>query len=486
MRQLHQLPAFTLASMIREGEVSSREVTEYFLGRIDRLNPDLNAVVWLDREEALRAADRADLELRKAEADPGPLHGVPMTLKDCYEVLNMPTTAGSPTLKDHYPARDSAVAATLRKAGAIILGHTNVPLWASDLQSYNAVYGRSNNPWDRTRTPGGSSGGAAAALATGMTPLEVGSDIGGSIRTPAHFCGVYGHKPTQGLIPLRGHVPGPPGVVSPPDLAVAGPMANTIDDLEKLFDILRQPDYSDRNFVRLELPDPRFRSLADCRVALWFKDPDSPIDSEVDEVYHRLIEALSRARCPWQYQSPFDLSRILPIYFNLLGSVIGPTLPSGPRMQMRLIGWLSRFIRLPNLSAGMEQFARAANQSHGDWARWNELRHQLIHHIEGFFDQFDILLCPVTPTAAIPHQTDIPFEKRKLKVSGRLRPYSDLMTWIAPATCLGLPATSAPVGQTSGGLPVNVQIIGGRGMDRQTLEFARLLSNEGLGFNKPG
>lgn len=479
-------PVSTLAGDIREGRLSSREAVTRYLERIRHHNPSINAVVWQDEAIALKQAEEADAALARGEIR-GPLHGVPMTVKDCFEVVGMPTTAGSPRLRNHRPARHADAVQKVVDAGAIVLGHTNVPLWASDLQSYNAVYGRSNNPWNVERTPGGSSGGAAAALAAGLTPIEIGSDIGGSIRTPAHDCGVLGHKPSTGLISLRGHVPGPPGSCTQPDLAEAGPMARHVDDLELLLDILSGPPKPERDLWRPLLPPCPRAQLSEFRVAWWFDDPACPTDAPLQRVYGELRQALSSAGCTLQETRPggLQLADILPAYFNLLGSVIGATLPPAQRLQMRVIAWLSRFMTLPNTSTGMAEFARGACQSHARWLRWNEHRQQLRYRLDAFFQEHDILLCPIIPTTAIRHDTEVEFRKRTLRVNGQTRPYSDQMCWIALATLLGLPATSMPIGLSADGMPVNVQIIGAAGHDRTTLHFARLLEQQGYGFRIP-
>src|SRR5690606_37586313 len=216
-------------------------------------NPALNAIVATDIEAARERARAADAALAAGESW-GPLHGVPITIKDTFEVAGMPTTAGAKELRDHRPSSNAVAVQRLLDAGAIVFGKTNVPLYAGDLQTYNEVYGSTSNPWDLHRTPGGSSGGAAAALAAGLTALELGSDIGGSIRTPSHFCGVCGLKPSYGIIPSRGHIPGPPGTLSEADISVTGPMARSVDDLELALDILAGPDTPAAKGWRLELP----------------------------------------------------------------------------------------------------------------------------------------------------------------------------------------------------------------------------------------
>ena len=237
MIDLDTATASQAVTALAEGSLGSAELLEAHLARIERDNGAVNAVVAFDVERARARAARAD-EDHAAGRSWGPLHGLPMTIKDAFETEGLTTTSGAPELADHVPARDADAVARLKSAGAIVFAKTNLPLYAGDMQTYNQLFGRTNNPWDLTRTPGGSSGGAAAALATGMTLLELGSDIGGSIRNPSHCCGTYGHKPTWGLVSQRGHIPGPPGTMAPADLNVVGPMGRSVQDLVLGLDVL--------------------------------------------------------------------------------------------------------------------------------------------------------------------------------------------------------------------------------------------------------
>ncbi|HKA52061.1 MAG TPA: amidase family protein, partial [Candidatus Binatia bacterium] len=237
MSELAYATAMELAKKIRQREVSSREVLDHLLERVATLDPRINSVVTVAAERARAEADAADAAVARGEIR-GPLHGVPMTVKDSFQTAGMRTTAGAPELADFVPHEDAWPIARLRAAGAVIFGKTNLPIYAGDLQSYNKVFGATNNPYDLSRTPGGSSGGSAAALACGFTPLELGSDIGGSIRLPSHMSGVVGHKPSYGIVPAHGQIPGPPGTLTLADLAVAGPMARSVEDLELGLEIM--------------------------------------------------------------------------------------------------------------------------------------------------------------------------------------------------------------------------------------------------------
>ncbi len=273
--EIHHLSATALATAIRARRISSREALEALVARIDRHDRALNLVVTLDLERARRDAAAADEELARGKLR-GPLHGLPMTIKDSFQTAGLRTTSGAPELGEFVPQEDAVPVARLRAAGAVIFGKTNLPIYAGDVQSYNAVFGQSNNPWDVTRSPGGSSGGSAGALAAGFTPLELGSDIGGSIRNPSHCCGVVGHKPSFRLVPAQGQIPGPPGTLTQADIAVAGPMARSVEDLEVALDILAGPDDWEAVGWQLALPPPRHQRLGDFRLAAWIDDEHLP------------------------------------------------------------------------------------------------------------------------------------------------------------------------------------------------------------------
>src|SRR5215813_13046429 len=283
--------ALELVVALRNREVSSRELLDHYLKRVERYNPQINAVVTLDVDRARKRADEADQALARGELW-GPLHGLPMTIKDTIETAGLRTTAGAPIHTNHIPAHDAPVVARLKAAGAIVFGKTNTPVFAGDAQTYNPIFGVTNNPWDLTRSPGGSSGGSAAALSAGLTGLELGSDIGGSIRNPAHYCGVYGHKPSYDIIPLRGHIPGPPGLLSGTDIAVLGPLARSAKDLSLVLGLLVGPDEDEGVAWRLELPSPRRGALREYRVAAWLDDPVCPVDNEVRRRLEATVEAL--------------------------------------------------------------------------------------------------------------------------------------------------------------------------------------------------
>jgi amidase len=320
--------AAELVESIRNHKISSRELLDHYLARVEKLNPQLNAIVTLDTDRARKRADAADAALAHGE-NWGPLHGLPITVKDTIETAGIRTTAGAPVLSRHVPATDAVSVARLLAAGAVIFGKTNTPIFAGDGQSYNEIFGTTNNPWDVTRSPGGSSGGAAAAIAAGLTGLELGSDIGGSIRGPAHVCGVYGLKPTHGIIPLRGHIPGPPGSLGETDIGVVGPIARTASDLDLALGVLAGPSEDRKIAWRLELPPPRRKSLRDYRVAAWLDDPAYPVDNEVGKPLQAAVDALGRAgvKVNDRARPDLDSARAFRTYSRLLLSLMTAGIP---------------------------------------------------------------------------------------------------------------------------------------------------------------
>jgi len=488
MDALHFRPAYKLLDDLTAGRVTSEQLVQAFLDRIQLHNARVNAVVTLDADRALDQARTADRQRAAGEAT-GPLHGLPLTLKDTWEVAGMTATAGAPALSEHIPEHHADVVQRLEQAGAIVLGKTNVPIYATDLQSYNKLFGVTNNPYNSEHSPGGSSGGSAAALASGMTPLEVGSDLAGSIRTPAHFCGVFGHKPTRKLVSLRGHIPGPPGTQSIPDLAEGGPMARCTRDLELLLNVIAGPRPADARSWSLTMEPTALTSLEQARVGLWLHDPLCPIDDELSQAYQGLANQLENlgSLVAKPRHRLLNLEHILPAYFNLLGSLLATSLTPAQRRQMKWIALLEPWLKyLGPITPFIGEYGRGVNQAAHQWAIWNELREKMRAEIESLFDEFDVLLTPITPTTAIRHDHSQPVFKRRITVAGKPRAYMDQFCWIALATLLGLPATSVPIGLSREGLPYNVQVIGAPGRDLTTLKFSELLEQAGLaGFTPP-
>ncbi len=469
--------ARSISAAIRDGRLKSRDHLEAMLDRIERLNGPLNAVVTLDAERARREADAADAALSRG-VKLGPLHGVCMTIKDSFETQGMRTTSGAPELSDYVAETDAVPVARLREAGAVIVGKTNLPIYAGDAQSYNEVFGQTNNPWNVERTPGGSSGGAAAALAAGFTPLELGSDIGGSIRGPAHTCGVTGHKPSFGIVPALGQIPGPPGTLTQADLAVAGPMARDVDDLELALDVLAGPDDWHRVGYRLELPPPRHTELRDYRIAVWLDEPSCPLDASVRALLGEAAKSLESAgaRVDYKARPDFEFDYATRVFSDLIAAAMcgGYTREEIEKKAERASG------------DGPHALAAArASQRHRAWLSANERRLQMRQKWHTFFSEWDAVLLPTLSTGAISHDHSEPASERTIRVNGEVRPYSDLTLWVGLTGVVYLPSTVVPIGLCSEQLPVGIQIAGPFLEDRTTLDLARRLSERNGGFQRP-
>jgi amidase len=429
------LTAEEVAEQIRAGRVTSREVTEELLARI-AADTDLNAVVEVRSEHALAAADQADAEVA-AGRELGPLHGVPMTVKDCFDVAGLHTTWGNPAFAEYVADQDATVVERLQRAGAIIVGKSNVHTMLADFgQTVNEIYGRTNNPADLTRTPGGSSGGSAAALAADLTYLEYGSDLVGSIRLPAAYCGVYGLKPTNGLVPQRGfQFPGTPYLPSElPNLSTIGPLARSAADLRTALRVTAGPEapYS------WELQPPRHRRLGDFRVGVVTDHPAAAVSSEVGDAMAETIDRLARSGAKivegWPDevdpgQQAEDFGRQVGLFFALHGGE-----PAELTVDELLATERARMI------------ARAK------WRR--------------YFEDVDVFLCPTSFTVAFPHGSTT--------INGQ--PYDAQVFWISHASLIGHPALNLPIGRTTDGLPVGAQVIGPRHEDDTAITFAELLA----------
>lgn len=480
MADIEYRGAMQLVEAMRTKEIGSGELLEHYLQRVEAHNGTINAVVATDIEAARARAEAADAATARGESW-GPLHGLPVTIKDTFEVVGMPCTAGAPELKDHLPARHATSVERLVEAGAIVYGKTNTPIWAGDLQSYNDVYGTTSNPWDLDRAPGGSSGGSAASLASGFTALELGSDIGGSIRNPAHFCGVTGLKPSFGIVPIRGHIPGPPGNLSGADIGVAGPLARNVEDLELALDVLAGADEFDASGWKLELAKPRRERVSDYRIAVWSDDPFCEVDREIAALIEQAGDALADAGATVARDArpDIDMAESHEIYYSLLAGELGAGLPEGLRRRLRD----SPPDAGDDSHAGI--FARAAVMDHAAWIALNERRARLREVWRQFFGEHDVLLCPVMPRSAIPHDHSKDFQGRKVTINGRARDYTDMIVWCGMTCGVYLPAAVVPIGTTSEGLPVGVQIVANFLEDRTALDVARHLEAALGGFRRP-
>ena len=468
-------PATVLLERLRAGEISGRELLECYLQRIEQHNPRLNAVVTLDAPSARRRADAMH-----GRAGPGALLGLPVTIKDSFETAGLRTTCGAPVYSRHVPARNAEAVQRLEDAGTVVFGKSNYPIHAGDLQSYNVLFGVTNNPWDPARTCGGSSGGATAAVAAGLTAFELGSDIGGSIRIPAHFCGVYGHKPSFGAIPLRGHIPPQPGSLSAADMAVAGPIARSAGDLELLLGVLAGTSSAVAGWKSV-LPAPRVTRLQDFRVALWADDPALPIGDEVNASIGRAIRALRKAgvKVDAAARPEINLAENFDDYLRLLWPATTAQLSDKAFARVQEAG------RGADADSVHGRLARYSSAGHREWLRLNEKREVIRARWRAFFERYDVLLCPVAPVCAFAHDHSEDLLARTIVVNGSRRWYWEQMAWIALATLAYLPATVAPIGRAQSGLPVGMQIIGPYFQDRSCIEFAKLLADVVGGFEVP-
>jgi amidase len=474
--------ALQAAEAIRTKKVSSVELTHRMFARIDRYNPQLNVFAYQLREDALAQAKKADAALAQGKASGqslGVFHGVPITVKESFAVAGHPCTWGFPPLRDSKaPKNSDVVNHLLSDAGAVLLGATNVPVALGDWQSYNPIYGQTNNPWDVKRSPGGSSGGSAASLAAGLGYLSVGSDIGGSIRVPAHFCGLFGHKPTLDLVSLQGHLPG--GNAGAPDfstlLAVGGPLARSASDLLAALKVLGGPAGWDAKAWKWQMPEPRARSLKDFRVGYVIDDPIAPPTPEVKALLENAIDRLSRSGAKLKPGWPEGLkaAELLANYKFMLEAFFYSTAPPGEQERQRKA--------FPDLIAAKNS---GALSSFADWQQQNFRRLSYRAQWQAYFNQVDVFLSPVAFTAAFPHDHSEPQDQRTIATSAGPRHYMDLLNWIAPATLTGCPATVAPVGRTPQGLPVGIQIMGPFWEDATPITFADLLAKEIGGFVPP-
>jgi amidase len=476
--------ASELIDALQARKISAIELADHVIARIQALDPKLNAVVVRDFDRARDAARAADLAL--AHGERRALLGVPITFKEAFNIAGLPTTWGFPQFKDFVPREDALIVSRVKSAGAVILGKTNVPLALADFQSYNDIYGTTNNPWDLGRSPGGSSGGSAAALAAGFGPLSFGSDIGGSLRVPAHFCGVYTHKPTIGLVPMRGY--GPP--LSPPlpghgDLAVVGPLARTAADLTLALNVVAAPDEEQEGIgYRLALPPARHDALKSFRVFVVDTHPLIPTGTDVRSAIGRLSERIAKAGAKVGHASALlpNLAESARLYRRLLGSAKSTSIsPELYEQAQRSAAALAP----GDKSLGAEHM-RGTVISHRDWLEADAARQRHQVQWRQFFREWDVVLCPPASVPAFPQDHSLPIEARRLEIDGQEYLYYDAcFVWADPAGTCGLPVTAAPIERSPTGLPIGVQIIGAYLEDRTTIAFAELLEREFGGFVPP-
>ena len=477
---LHFRSATELARLLRAGTLTATGLLEQCLGQYSRHNSTLNAVVVTDIERARLAASASDRRL--AEGKPkGPLDGIPMTAKESFDWTGTPSTWGAPRFRDNIASRDAVAIERLTAAGAVMYGKTNVPLMLADWQSFNDIYGTTSNPWDVTRSPGGSSGGSAAALASGMSVIEIGSDIGASIRNPAHYCGVFGHKPTYGIVPYQGHLL--PGMVEPGDITVAGPLARSARDLALMLRLLAGPVAPFSRGYRLSLPQAGQRRLEDFRVAVMITDEQSEVDLPVQDLLGRLVTCLGKRvkTLSTTARPSFSTQEAMAVYIALLRSAT-----SRRQSDEEFAANAARVAMTdPADQSYLTKMLRAYVLPHRDWLRLNERRHQMRLLWDLFFEDWDVMLCPAAASAAFPHDQQGERHERTIAVNGRRVPTTDQLFWAGYSGCFLLPSTIAPMGLTPQGLPAGVQIIARQFGDYTSIRFAERLEREFGGFVPP-
>jgi amidase len=480
-----------IADAVAARRVGVRELVDAAIARIeadDRLGERaVNAVVVRDFERARAQADAADAALARGEATAGrPLLGVPVTVKESLDVAGLRKSWGHAAWRDHVSQEDAVVVARLEAAGAILLGKSNVPEMLGDDQSYNEIHGVTRNPWDTTRTPGGSSGGAAAALAAGFVALEVGTDVGGSLARPAHFCGVYAHRPSLHLVPLRGAAPpGAPPIPAAIDMVTVGPMARSAGDLARALDVVAGPDeLRDGVGYRVALPPPRHAQLRDFRVLVIDSHPLFPTAAEVRGALEAFAGALAGAGCRVARDSPLlpDLGMLTRAFFTFLAAVHSPQWPE--EMYQRMCA--ARAALDPGDDSLRACLLRGATQSHREHLGRERRRDGLRARWRELFQSIDVLVCPAAVTTAFPHAHDQDPLERLIDVDGARLPARDQGVWAAAPSLLGVPATTIPIARApSTGLPIGAQVIGPYLEDRTTLAFAAAVERALGGFVPP-
>ena len=444
------------AQAIRAGTLGSEELLDLFVARISAVDGDVRAVCTMAVDRARDRCREADAATARGE-NWGPLHGLPITIKDAIATEGIRSTGGSTALRDHVPAVDAPAVAALNAAGAIVFGKTNLPEWSGDWQSFNEMFGTTNNPWNLARTPGGSSGGAAAAVACGMTSFELGTDIGGSVRVPSAFCGVWGHKPSWGVIPTLGYLDEPAGGTAESDINVFGPIARGNDDLALLLDVLAGPGADRAAAWSLQLPASTVTSLRGLRVAAWFDEPALESDAGMAAVLHAAADAMAAAGAVVDREArpAFDVQTS----WRLLAKMIGVA------------------------TSVSDEDDRGI--SHRDWLFMHRRRTQIRAAWAAFFERFDVVLCPVTVVPAFEHLQAGDWRERRLTINGRDRSYIELEGWPALVGGAYLPSTSTPVGRTAEGLPVGVQVVAPYLHDHTAITVAGLLAAVVGGYEPP-
>lgn len=480
MRDVSFNSAIELAAAIKSKVIGCRELLDHYWTRVERFNPQINAIVVSDIERARDRANAADAAIAGGDLW-GPLHGVPMTVKESFDVVGLPTTWGVVSLRDNKPAANAVAVDRLAGAGAIIFAKTNVPTLLADWQTFNPIYGTTNNPWNLGLSPGGSSGGSAAALAAGLTGLEAGSDIGGSIRNPAHYCGVYGHKPSHGMVPMRGQLF--PGNMAPVDFFVTGPMARSAGDLAAALVIMAGPDPLDARGWQLTFRPPRRSKLADFKIAVMLDDPNSRVDRAVQDRLQALADFLAQRGAVVSHEArpDLDFNQAHDVYVLLLRAAT-----SRVQSQEVFQGNIKIAPTLaPDDQSYLARMVRGNTLYHRDWLDLDEARQRVRRKWADFFNDYDLLLCPAAASSACRHDHTGERYERVILVNGQPVPTTDQLFWAGISSLPALPATVAPSGLTPEGLPTGVQIVGPAYDDLTCIGFAELLEREYYPFVPP-
>ncbi len=438
------------ADLIQRGELSSRELTEHFIERIERLDGEINSVITRDFETALAESDAADASQQKGQSL-GVLHGVPITVKDALQTKNLKSTGGATELRDNVPSQDAAVVASIRRQGGIVMGKTNLPRWSGDIQAYNDIFGTTNNPWDISRGPGGSSGGAAAAVAMGFTSFEIGTDIGGSIRFPAAFNGVWGHKPSFGVIPTTGYLDHVDGGLNEADINVFGPIARSAQDLELLLTVMKRN--SPPWVAELEAAP---EDLKDLKIGAWLDDEFCPVDDEVREQLEKAVDALEKDGISVDRSARPELD---PDEAAMLGL------------------WL--------VQRAISQSTDSDGPGHRIWLDQHVRREELKLKWAQFFDRYDAVIMPVCFVPPFEHQQQGDFGSRTLICNGENRNYIDVVKWTTMVGMAYLPSTVPPIGLGASGMPIGCQVVGPYGGDRLTIALAGRIGDLMGGYQPP-
>lgn len=482
-----QLPdAFTFSSAheigtaIKAGDVSARHLLEHYVIRQEEMDGDVNAVIQKDLDRARDRADAADKAAQAGE-DWGPFHGVPMTVKESFSLKGLPNTWGLPEFAQGKAEDDALALKRLMAQGVNIWGKTNVPVMLADWQSYNPVYGTTRNPWNLERTPGGSSGGSAAALASGFSALEIGSDIGASIRNPAHYCGVFGHKPTYMLCSPEGHSLG--GSVSPTDISVIGPLARSAKDLDIAVQAIAGPDSLEAACWKAELPLPKKNALKDLKIAVMLSDPCSAVDGTYGALLQDLVDKLGQAGATISdtARPVKDTARAFEVYVTLLRAATSGRVD--PDVMAEMQGVLAN--SAPTDRDYISMMARGIMLSHTEWLKLNEERNKLRQDWAAFFEDWDVLICPAAASTAFPHDQEGHRHHRSITVNNSQEPTTHQLFWAGFSGVFYLPSTVAPAGIAKDGLPGGVQIITAHGHDRTSIKVAELIEEAFGGFVAP-